>query len=409
MNISDSINKSIDHVFRHEYAKLVAFLSTKFGVANIDLIEDAVQESLYKAMQIWPFKEIPNDPGKWLYKVASNKLIDELRRNAKVNREYDPSFDNIMADEIDISSEIFADEQLKMMFACCHPMLREIDQIILCLKLLCGFSNKEIGRVLLKNEEAMKKAATRAKQKFRSTIGHLEIPAVEELTDRVDSVLKVIYLLFTNGYTASEGDQVLKKEVCQEAIGLAELLYAKRDFNLPEVRALLSLMYFNIARFDSRADANGNIVTMEYQNRSLWDQNQIEKGLQFFYLSAEGQSISKYHFESAIAREYVIADSFLNIDWEAIVEYHEYLNALFPNPISELNMLVALAYTKGVALAFSRLKKLDAAFFSNNHLYFAIKADFEKKLGLPSYVSTLKHAIKMTSNQKEKELLISKI
>ena len=155
--MSESFNKAIDQVFRHEYSKLVSFLTVKFGASNIDLIEDAVQEALYKAMQIWPFKEVPKEPGKWLFKVAHNKLIDELRRSKKFIFTDDQTLDKNLAINMEVESGVFADNQLKMIFACCHPKMKESEQIMLCLKLLSGFSNKEIGRALLKMKKQLKR------------------------------------------------------------------------------------------------------------------------------------------------------------------------------------------------------------------------------------------------------------
>ena len=407
--MSESFNKAIDQVFRREYSKLVSFLTVKFGASNIDLIEDAVQEALYKAMQIWPFKEVPKEPGKWLFKVAHNKLIDELRRSKKFIFTDDQALDKNLAINMEVESGVFADNQLKMIFACCHPKMKESEQIMLCLKLLSGFSNKEIGRALLKNETAIKKAITRAKTKFKSLVSNLEIPQIEELTERMSSVLKVIYLMFNNGYTASDGDQVLKKDVCQEAIGLGELLYQSKDFNTPELRAILALMYFNISRFDSRIDESGAIITMEYQNREKWNKHLILTGLKYFNESAEGDYITKYHFESAIAREHIIAPTFESTDWQEILKYYNYLISMSSNPILELNMLVALSHAKGPAIALAKLKTLDPSDFQNNHHYFAIKADFEKKLGKKTYTRSLKKAIQLTNNLKEKELLFSKM
>ena len=186
----------IDHLFRNEYSKLISYLTSKFGISNIDIIEDAVQDALLKAMQLWGFKDIPANPSKWLYRVSYNIIIDTLRRQSKMLM-FNPAVMNDYLEEDYEMDKSIEDNQLQMMFACCHPSISENDKIMLSLKLLCGFSNNEIGRVLFKNSEAIKKGLSRAKNTFKSKVKKLSFPPESELPSRLDTVLKIIYLLFT--------------------------------------------------------------------------------------------------------------------------------------------------------------------------------------------------------------------
>ncbi len=404
-----SVNTTIDHLFRHEYGKITSFLTSKFGSKNIDTIEDAVQDALFKAMQLWPYKEIPKEPGKWLYRTAHNAVIDRLRRDQK-STEYDFSQYEAGDEEPELHNEgSIRDEQLKMIFACCHPSMKETEQLMLSLKLLCGFSNKEISRCLLKEPEAVKKAITRAKQKFKSEVGELSIPDDAGLTERLQGVLRVIYLLFNNGYTAYEGDVVLKKDVCEDAIRLSAMLYQNEQCNIPETRALIALMCFNLSRFDSRIDGAGNLLIMEQQDWSIWDQSLITLGVQLMEESDIINNLTTYHLEATIASEYAIAKNFDSIDWPFILTVYNHLQSISSNPIVALNRLVILEKIEGPSSALKALIKLDVRGLENNHLYYSIKGDFEKKLNLDNYKNSLEKAIELTANQKEKEFLKAKI
>ena len=404
-----SINTAIDHLFRHEYARTVSYLVSKFGAIHIDIIEDAVQDALFKAMTIWSYQEIPKNPGKWLYKVAQHAVIDQLRR-AKKSVAFEPE---IGAQHMEVNSnenfEHIEDEQLKMIFACCHPSMKESEQLMLSLKLLCGFSNHEIARALLKESEAVKKGITRAKQKFKTKVGHLELPDEQHCSDRLQAVLKVIYLIFTNGYTAYSGDAVLTKDVCEDAMRLASMLYQKDQFNIPETRALLALMCFNFSRFDARTDDNGNLLSMQQQNWTLWNKGLINIGLKFINESAEGDQLSTYHIEAAIASTYSTAKDFESINWPAILKYYDLLLAKQNNPSAILNRLVIVEKISGTKAAYQALKKLDEKKFKSNHIYFSIKAEFEKKLDKAIFKKSLKQAIALTNNQKEKDFLSKKL
>ena len=401
------LNFTIDHLFRNEYAKLTSYLTAKFGASNIDLVEDATQDALLKAMRLWSFKDIPEDPGKWLYRVAHNYMIDVLRKKSRMvmyNRE-------IMDDDVkdDFSyNEGIEDDQLKMIFACCHPTMKESDQILLSLKLLCGFSNKEISKALLKEEEAIKKAIHRAKTKFKTHVGNLSIPSTNDLSARLDSVLKVIYLLFNSGYTAHSGENLLKKEVCEDALRLAGILHQYKDTNTADLKALISLMCYQLSRFDARVDTEGKLIVFKHQDRSLWDQEIIELGHQFLMQSTNASNYSNYQLEAVIAREYAISTSFEDVNWVNILNIYNVLESRSNNMVYTLNKLVIIQQIEGTQKALNLLLELDDKKLEKNYLYYSILSNFQKDLGLKAYKENLNKAISLTDNLQEKDFLATR-
>lgn len=398
----------IDHLFRNEYAKLISNLTSKFSVSNIDIIEDAVQDALLKAMQLWGFKDIPPNPSKWLHRVSHNTIIDTLRRQSKTLM-FNPEIMNDFLEEDYELDKSIEDNQLQMMFACCHPSISENDKIMLSLKLLCGFSNNEIGRVLFKNSDAVKKGLSRAKNTFKSKVEKLSFPPESELPSRLDTVLKIIYLLFTNGYTAYNGNDLLKKDVCEDAIRLAGLLHINERCNTPNLQALIALMCFKLSRFNARVSKEGHLIAMKNQDRNLWDMDLIHLGTKFLILSNKEPSYSNYHLEAAIAREYATSSSYDSIDWKTILEIYDILVARQKSSTLALNRLVVLSKVEGIKKALEELDLLDDKALLNNQHYYSIKGEFEKELKLDSYKETLQRAISLTTNEKEIHFLQGKL
>ena len=263
----------------------------------------------------------------------------------------------------------------------------------------------------MKKEEAVKKAITRAKQKFKEKVGELAIPEGRELFDRLEAVLKVIYLIFNEGYKATEGETLIKKDICDEAIRMALILHNNDICDTAELNALLALMFFNASRFDARLDENGNLLTLDKQNYSLWKQDYIEQGLQFLNNSSRGTSISEYHIEAVIASIYSTSNSFEETNWEAILRLYNVLLDINPSPIIKLNRLVVLEKVNGTNEALSQITELEKdGEISNNYLLYTIKADFQKTLGnINEARELLKKAIELNDNSIEKNFLINKL
>jgi RNA polymerase sigma factor (sigma-70 family) len=249
---------------------MVSVLTRLFGFKDMEMAEDVVQETMYKALQEWPFHQVPDNPQAWLYKVARNKAIDMLRKQKRLV--YNTDSVAAMAimeknvsgriDDLFLDHEI-QDSQLRMIFACCYPEISLESQIALTLKTLCGFSIKEIAKAFVTGEETINKRLLRAKQKIRSENVTLEVPSGAELGKRLQSVLKTIYLLFNEGYNASQEDMLIRKDICLEAMRLAILLIEQPATNRPDTQALLALMCFHAARFDSRIGTDGSIILLK--------------------------------------------------------------------------------------------------------------------------------------------------
>ncbi|HMF12367.1 MAG TPA: sigma-70 family RNA polymerase sigma factor, partial [Gemmataceae bacterium] len=264
----------VEHFFRHEAGRLVSVLTRIFGWRHYDLVEDTVQATLLDALEAWRIRGVPDNPSAWVHRVAKNKILDSLRRDricervlgelASTRPTNEEGLDNLFFD-----SEI-EDSQLRMMFACCHPHLARENQLALTLKALGGFSNAEIARALLVGEDTIKKRLQRA---TRDLIDHdvaLDPPAAGELSQRLDSVHQVLYLLFNEGYSSSEGESAIRTDLCEEAARLCHLLSSHPRFRTPSTHALMALMLFHAARLESRLDQRGSVLLLEEQDRGQW-------------------------------------------------------------------------------------------------------------------------------------------
>lgn len=400
----------VEHLFRHEYGKIVSLLTGRYSARHIELIEDAVQDALLKAMQMWGYQNPPENPSAWLYRVANNRIIDQLRRS---KRAVDPDTVSEASEEMEhdptLAAEL-ADDQLKMIFACCHPELSESQQIMLSLKLLCGLSVREIARAFMKKEASVKRTITRAKDRFREKIGQLSVPAGHDLKPRIDAVLKVLYLMFTEGYKATDGELLTKNEICEEAIRLGGILQSNRHCDTPEVNALMALMCLNASRLRARIDGDGNLCTLENQDRTLWNADAIEWGLRFLKRSAAGDQLSQYHLEAGIAGLYATAPSFADTDWKAILDLYNLLLKQNPSPFVKLNRIVVYSKVHGSKTGLTELDKLNTPVLKKHHLYYTIRADLKTDIGLTRDAATdLRRAAELVENAVERRFLQLKL
>ena len=403
----------LEHVFRHEYGKIVSFLVHKFGPSHIESIEDAVQESLIKAMQVWAYDEPPSNPTSWLLRVANNTLIDSLRRNKKMVQTNDVSFLDLRQtaqEEVSLHHTI-NDSQLKMVFACCHPSLSQEYQIILSLKLIGGFGNKEIAKALLKKEETIAKSFTRAKKRLKDNVKTLDSPLEIGLKSRLVIVLRIIYLLFTEGYSASSGAVLIKKDICIEAIRLALLLTLNKSCDRPEVHALIALMCLHASRFEARTDQNDEMVDLENQDRNLYDRELIKVGIQHLEKAAVDSQPSDYHLQAAVAYYHSTAKSFQDTDWQRILQLYDLQLQRQYSPIVQLNSIVPFYKVYGAKKAMQELRTFEQGpYFMDTALYYAIKAELELKIGnIKASKVALKNAIDRTQNEIEKNHFIKKL
>ncbi len=407
-------NPIIEHVFRHEYGKITSILVHKFGPSHLEKIEDVVQDAFLKAMQVWGYKEVPKNPTAWLLRVANNGLIDIFRKDKKL-QEYngiDDLFQGLTTNQKDISLEnTIQDSQLKMIFACCNPSLSTENQIILSLKLIGGFSNKEISRALLKKEEAVAKSFTRSKQKFKEKVKTLDIPIEMSLSSRIQIVLKVIYLLFSEGYATSSGEAIIKRDICYEAIRLALLLKENQSTNTSELYALIALMCFHTARFDARIDDNNELIDLENQDRTKYNQELIRIGMNHFHTAKEKLSQNpSYFLQAAVSYQYCEASSFEEIKWKSILSIYDLQLKYADSPIIRLNRVIPFYKVHGLQKGLECLQAMNEnKKFEENGLFHSIKAQILQELKeIKKSKEAYQLAIDLSKNEIQKKHLIKK-
>ena len=419
MTEQPEINQLVDHFFRHESGKMVSVLTKIFGSQNLDLAEDVVQDSLIEAISQWQYKGVPENPSAWLFRVAKNKALNILNRE-KYKREYSSDAAHFLQSEWTAEpalNQLFSeaeiqDDQLRMIFTCCHPAISTDSQIALALKTLCGFSIPEIAKAFLTTEENINKRLVRARQKIRADKIPFEIPAGNELEKRLQTVLETIYLLFNESYSASKGDDIIRYELCEEAIRLTQMLVNDKTIQHKEtVHALCALMFINASRFKARQDEDGNLLTMEEQNRSLWDKQMLGIGLGHLTEATKNNSISIYHILAAISAQYSIAPDYNSTDWKSILSLYDSLIQLDNSPVILLNRAIAVSKVDGAKLALEELKKIkDNAAFKSYYSFYSTEAEFYiQEKDFRNAIPALEKAIELAPLQSQKELLQKKV
>lgn len=374
----------VDHLFRHHSAKIVAALTRVFGSHNLQLAEDVVQDALIRALQTWPFQGVPEHPAAWLTQVAKHRALDLIRRET-VWAQKQSELERVLplsTTEVPTAGGEEPDDQLAMMLMCCHPAIPREAQLALTLKVACGLSVTEIARALLAQEEAIAKRIVRAKKQIRDQAIPLELPAEAQLPERLDAVLHVVYLLFNEGYSATQGENLLREDLCVEAIRLGQLLAAHPRANLPQTHALLALLMLQAARLPARTKDGGALALLAEQDRSLWDRRLIAAGLRHLGRAAAGETLTRYHLQAEIAALHVAAPSDAETDWQAIAVLYAELYRLDPSPIVLLNRAVAVARWQGATAGIRLLAKIENhPSLRNYHLLPAVLADLWNQAG----------------------------
>jgi RNA polymerase sigma factor (sigma-70 family) len=342
----------VEHSFRREYGRLVAILARRVGVRHLDIVEDAVQDAMLTALTSWTAQGVPDDPGAWLYRVAYNSLIDDLRRKTGRLRILAQAVDPPVAREIHdwpvshFASEV-ADDTLRMLFICCDEAIPRESQLVFALKTLCGFSVTEIALRLFTSEANVYKRLARARDRLHEIAPQLETPPLDTLKSRLPSVQAVLYLLFNEGYLSSHAEESIRRELCDEAVWLATLLAEHPIGAAPETFALLALMHLHAARLGARRDATGGLLLLEEQDRSLWDRARMRIGAEWLERSATGDVFSRFHAEAGIAVEHCFAPSFADTRWKEIGDLYAMLERIAPSPLHTMNRAVAVAEWQG--------------------------------------------------------------
>jgi RNA polymerase sigma-70 factor (ECF subfamily) len=349
----------VEHFFRHEFGRLVAVLTRSLGVRRLELAEDVVQAALTQALETWSRRGVPEDPAGWLYRTARNLAIDALRREQTHTKVLSHLGQNEEEEELALLEANFADEigdePLRLLFVCCHEEVPIESRVAIALRVLCGFSTAEIARALLTTDANIQKRIERARDRLRDLQVEFDTPAAAQLGERLDAVLAVIYLLFSQGCYVTHGDVPIRRDLCDEARRLARMLVAHPVGGVPAVHALLALMCFHVARFDARVALDGAIVLLEEQDRSAWNWSDVREGMEWLTKSVAGDELTRYHVEAGIAWEHCRAMSFADTDWRRIGELYDMLDRIVPSPLHTLNRAVAEAYLNGPQAGLDRL------------------------------------------------------
>ncbi|MCW3105169.1 MAG: sigma-70 family polymerase sigma factor [Bacteroidetes bacterium] len=413
------IESTVNHLFRHQSGKMVAVLTRIFGMHNLELAEDVVQETLIAALEQWKIKGLPKNPEGWLFTVAKNKALNLIKKqknqilfgndetNILLSSGYtaEATF-NQLADD-----DLIKDDQLRMMFACCYPDISEENQVTLILKTLCGFSTIEIAKAFLTSEDTISKRLYRTREFFRENKISLVIPNAEEIKSRTAAVLNAIYLLFNEGYNSTHSEELIRKDLIVEAVTLCKLLTENTNTRQPEVNALMALMCFHASRSESRISAEGEIILLADQDRTKWNTALIEEGILFFNNAALGDTITSFHLQAAVAFEHCTSPNFKETNWTTILSHYELLCKIQPSPITELNRTVAILQVHGPAKALKALNAIkEKDKLASYYLYYSTLGEIYHRLGDPGEAEKqFGIAMKLTLSEPEKRMLASKI
>jgi RNA polymerase sigma-70 factor (ECF subfamily) len=375
-----------EHFFRHEYGRLVAMLSRRVGMRHLEVVEDSVQCALLAALESWTRVGVPENPSAWLFRVAHNHVVGELRQRARHERlvaERSPG--DSAAEATDPTAALggdVRDDLLRMLFACCDEAIPIESQLVIALKTLCGFDVREIAERLFTTEANVYKRLGRARSRLRELPFELGDLSPDQLASRLPAVQSILYLLFTEGYLSSHAEQAIRRELCDEAKRLAQVLAEHPIGGTPETFALLALMHLHAARMTARQDGSGGLLLLEEQDRSCWDQAEIQTGLAWLAKSAQGDIFSRYHAEAGIAAEHCLAHSFEETRWDRIVECYALLEGLAPSALHTLNRAVAVAEWHGPSEGLALLEGIDPpSWLSVSYMWMAVLADLHRRCG----------------------------
>lgn len=388
-------------VAREDVGRLVAALTRVVG--DFDLAEELVQEAIVSALERWPTDGVPDVPAAWLLTTARRKGIDRLRRESR----YREKLEQLEAITVSAPST-FPDERLELLFACCHPAIAREAQLALTLRSVAGLTTGQIARAFLTSEATVAQRIVRAKRKIVDARIPLRVPEPGVLPDRLAAVLAVLYLVFNEGYLASDGDQAERRELCQEAEWLASLLVRLLS-DEPEALGLLALMRIQLARADARFDERGRIVLLKDQDRSRWDAGRVADAQALIERAARMRRLGPYQLQAAIAAAHAEAATWDETDWPEILSLYDVLVALAPSPVASLNRAIALRYIAGAEPALRAIEAL-AGELSRYPYFHAARGELLRELGDPIGARTADaRALELTSNPAERALLLARL
>jgi RNA polymerase sigma-70 factor (ECF subfamily) len=401
----------VESVFRQESGRIIATLIRLAG--SFDRAEEAMQEAFASALTNWPAKGVPENPGAWITAVAHRKLIDQGRRE-RVRREkqepllYEtPTVQQPQADTLfEPVTMPYPDDRLRLIFTCCHPALNQEAQVALTLRTLGGLTTPEIARAFLLPEATLAQRLVRAKRKIQEAHIPYEVPPRSQLAERLAPVQSAIYLVFNEGYSATAGDSLIRRELCAEAIRLGRTLCELLPHE-PENLGLLALMLLHDSRRDARIDGQGRLVTLEDQDRKLWDQERIREGLALVRRALPMRGIGPYQLQAAIAALHAEAPSPSATDWAQIAALYQELLRVSPSPVVALNHAVAIAMSEGLEEGLLRIDRVgESGALEQYHLYHAARADILRRMGRQKEAARAYHdALRLATNKVEQDYL----
>ena len=363
----------------------MAVLARRVGLRHLELVEDAVQSALLAALSAWS-NGPPENKSAWLFTVANNRLLQDLRQNAgrsKLLEQAASELEEAPAEPVQphFTAEV-TDDLLRMLFVCCDEAIPRESQLVLALKTLCGFSVPEIALRLFTSEANVRKRLTRARERLREALPDALSAQPEQLRSRLGGVHTVLYLLFNEGYLSARAEHAIRRELCEEAIRLATLLAEHAQSAAPTSSALLALMHLHLARLGARTDASGGLLLLEEQDRSVWDREEITLGMVWLQRSAQGSEFSRFHAEAGIAAEHCLAPSFALTRWDEIADLYRTLELGAPSPLHTLNRAVAVAEQHGAAAGLAVLQQVTPpSWLIGSYLWDAVLADLHRRAG----------------------------
>jgi RNA polymerase sigma-70 factor (ECF subfamily) len=412
---SEKTQSSVDYLFRRKAGQIVASLTRTLGIENLQLAEDAVQDAFVTALRRWPFNGVPDNPVGWLTTVARNRALDRLRRSSLHRTKTAAITHGLSAEAPPISDVSFTqeveDDLLQMIFACCHPTLSLDDQVALTLKTVGGLSVAEIAQAFLAKPSTVAQRLVRAKKRLRDAKASFELPPPQELPARQSAVLGVLYLLLSEGHSATSGLDGVRSDLCHQAIYLAELVAEHPTLGTPSADALASLALLQASRLPARVDSCGDLQLLAVQDRSRWDHSLIRRGLDRLNRSARGDEITTYHLQAEIAAHHALAASWEATEWPSILDCYDRLIAMNGSPVSAIHRLVVVAEIHGSAHALHQLEALEWGPELDRYLpAWVTRAELLRGVGrMPEAATALRRALSLGPSLPVQRLLVLKL
>lgn len=407
-----------EHLFRKESGRLVSILTGLFGMHNLALAEDVVQDAFCRALETWKFHGVPENPSAWLLTTARNRALDVLRREHTALK-YSPDLEQYLKSEWTLRPTVdeafdaggISDVQLRMIFSCVHPELPEETQLALILHLICGFGIEETAAAFLKKRDALERKLSRAKLALAKSTELFELKGARDVATRLPAVQRAIYLLFNEGYHGASPEAPIRRELCAESMRLVWLLLSNPLTAVPSTHALAALMNFLYARLPSRLDSEGNLLLLVDQDRSRWDADLVTEGRRQIELSASGDQLTAYHVEAAIAELHASAKGLDDTDWDGVVSLYATLMRLRPSPVVALNRAVAIAQRDGPAKGLEELEAIpDRERLLQYPFFFTAIGEFQLRLGRRVEArKAFEAALCLARNPAEKHFLQSRV